>query len=331
MSPSGRRSGSCGRRAATCRSTGLSGAACRRSSTSATIPISPQRQPCNRFEGSASTRRSSSATSWSYPTPSGRKSRFEAGHGPRLRPITSRDDFVTLRETIDMGRLAPVLETVRRRQGRASDRYRPDRFLRRALDRGELHGCRVGVRPTRRPRDSAPIATPRCSRRSSIGSSRPRSPISARSSTRAWTSCRSSTVGRGCCRPTIMNAGARRPVRAIVAGGSGRTIPRPASSAFPEATAGNCSARPRGGCPRSASTPPSTSPGCAPPRPRRCRCRATSTPSRCSRAARRWIARWTHILASLEGRPHIFNLGHGILPDTPIAHVERLLRRLRGD
>ncbi len=29
-------------------------------------------------------------------------------------------------------------------------------------------------------------------------------------------------------------------------------------------------------------------------------------------------------------RPHIFNLGHGILPDTPVAHVERLVALLRG-
>lgn len=36
------------------------------------------------------------------------------------------------------------------------------------------------------------------------------------------------------------------------------------------------------------------------------------------------------ILAAFAGRPHIFNLGHGILPDTPIAHVEHLLARLRG-
>ena len=29
-------------------------------------------------------------------------------------------------------------------------------------------------------------------------------------------------------------------------------------------------------------------------------------------------------------RPHVFNLGHGILPDTPISHVEHLLARLRN-
>ena len=36
------------------------------------------------------------------------------------------------------------------------------------------------------------------------------------------------------------------------------------------------------------------------------------------------------ILEALSGRPHIFNLGHGILPDTPIAHVEQLVARVRG-
>ncbi|HEU4960108.1 MAG TPA: uroporphyrinogen decarboxylase [Sphingomonas sp.] len=35
------------------------------------------------------------------------------------------------------------------------------------------------------------------------------------------------------------------------------------------------------------------------------------------------------ILAAFTDRPHVFNLGHGILPDTPIAHVERLIDRVR--
>ncbi|NBS44498.1 MAG: uroporphyrinogen decarboxylase, partial [Acetobacteraceae bacterium] len=36
------------------------------------------------------------------------------------------------------------------------------------------------------------------------------------------------------------------------------------------------------------------------------------------------------IFRAFQGRSHIFNLGHGILPETPIAHVEQLLRRVRG-
>lgn len=37
------------------------------------------------------------------------------------------------------------------------------------------------------------------------------------------------------------------------------------------------------------------------------------------------------ILQAFRGRPHIFNLGHGILPQTPIEHVERLLARVRRE
>jgi len=37
------------------------------------------------------------------------------------------------------------------------------------------------------------------------------------------------------------------------------------------------------------------------------------------------------IRAAFAGRPHVFNLGHGILPDTPIAHVEHLLETLRRE
>ncbi|MEZ5763118.1 MAG: uroporphyrinogen decarboxylase [Xanthobacteraceae bacterium] len=36
------------------------------------------------------------------------------------------------------------------------------------------------------------------------------------------------------------------------------------------------------------------------------------------------------VMAAFAGGRFIFNLGHGILPATPIAHVERMLRRVRG-
>jgi uroporphyrinogen decarboxylase len=35
------------------------------------------------------------------------------------------------------------------------------------------------------------------------------------------------------------------------------------------------------------------------------------------------------VLDAMDGRAHIFNLGHGITPDTPVAHVEQLVRRVR--
>jgi uroporphyrinogen decarboxylase len=38
----------------------------------------------------------------------------------------------------------------------------------------------------------------------------------------------------------------------------------------------------------------------------------------------------SRIRAAFSKRPHIFNLGHGILPDTPVVHVESLLAMMRG-
>jgi uroporphyrinogen decarboxylase len=36
------------------------------------------------------------------------------------------------------------------------------------------------------------------------------------------------------------------------------------------------------------------------------------------------------VLAAFAAGPFIFNLGHGVLPETPIAHVERLIARVRS-
>ncbi|RYZ14432.1 MAG: uroporphyrinogen decarboxylase [Alphaproteobacteria bacterium] len=36
------------------------------------------------------------------------------------------------------------------------------------------------------------------------------------------------------------------------------------------------------------------------------------------------------IITSLKGRPHIFNLGHGVTPEVPISHVESVLRTIRS-
>jgi len=41
-------------------------------------------------------------------------------------------------------------------------------------------------------------------------------------------------------------------------------------------------------------------------------------------------ARAEQIVTAFRNRPHIFNLGHGIVPDTPIGNVERLIAKVRS-
>lgn len=40
-------------------------------------------------------------------------------------------------------------------------------------------------------------------------------------------------------------------------------------------------------------------------------------------------ARIRELLIAYKDRPHIFNLGHGVLPETPVAHVERVVELVR--
>ena len=40
-------------------------------------------------------------------------------------------------------------------------------------------------------------------------------------------------------------------------------------------------------------------------------------------------ARVRDLVEAYAGRPHIFNLGHGVRPETPIANVERVLKIVR--
>jgi uroporphyrinogen decarboxylase len=35
------------------------------------------------------------------------------------------------------------------------------------------------------------------------------------------------------------------------------------------------------------------------------------------------------ILGAVRGRPFIFNLGHGVLPETPLEHVTALIEHVR--
>ena len=42
-------------------------------------------------------------------------------------------------------------------------------------------------------------------------------------------------------------------------------------------------------------------------------------------------ARVEALLQQWGGGPYIFNLGHGVLPDTPLANIERVVKRVAGE
>jgi uroporphyrinogen decarboxylase len=42
------------------------------------------------------------------------------------------------------------------------------------------------------------------------------------------------------------------------------------------------------------------------------------------------LARVDQLIEQWRGGPHIFNLGHGVLPDTPVFHVEQVVARVNG-
>jgi uroporphyrinogen decarboxylase len=41
-------------------------------------------------------------------------------------------------------------------------------------------------------------------------------------------------------------------------------------------------------------------------------------------------ARVEQLLSQWSGGPYIFNLGHGVMPDTPIANIARVVERVTG-
>ena len=100
---------------------------------------------------------------------------------------------------------------------------------------------------------------------------------------------------------------------------------------FPKGAGGKLGAYAREtGSMRSGSTRRSIRSGRTANCPTDCRCRAISIRWRLLAGGAALEAAVKRILDAFAGRPHIFNLGHGILQETPIAHVEQLLALVKG-
>ena len=81
---------------------------------------------------------------------------------------------------------------------------------------------------------------------------------------------------------------------------------------------------------RSASTPPPSPKAAIAALPERLTLQGNLDPLALVAGGRRLDEQIERVLSDFEGRAHIFNLGHGIVPETPVEHVERLVARVRG-
>jgi uroporphyrinogen decarboxylase len=61
----------------------------------------------------------------------------------------------------------------------------------------------------------------------------------------------------------------------------------------------------------------------------RCAVQGNLSPETLLAGGKQLDAEIDEILQDFEGVPHVFNLGHGILKETPIAHVEQMIARVR--
>ena len=277
------RSGSCARPAGRCRSTARSAPASPCWSRAAGPTWSP-RSPCSRYAGTASTRRSCSATSWCRSRRPASTSTSCAGTGPvvadpiRDRSTTSRGSRAGARATCRY-----VDEAVRLLVGELGDTPLIG-FAGRAVHAGQLSGRgRTVADPhedqghdVRRPGALARPLRPAGRHHPGLPAGagrRPGSPPSS-SSTRGPARCPRPTTASTSCRTrprVLQRAGRRRRAADPLRGGHGRAARRRWARRAPTSSAST-------GVPRWTSRPPGSA--------RRRRCRATSTRPCCSRRGR---------------------------------------------
>ena len=243
------------------------------------------------------------------------------GVGPVVaEPVTSVADVERLRPARSRGGIRPCARGGADRAARARRRPGARRLLRRALHGRRLPG-RGEAESRLRPRQGADVPRARglaCAdgsagrglrglrggagerpARMRSSCSTPGSAFSPSPTTRSS----SRRTRPGSSRPSTVRRSISAPVRRTCS----RRWPRPAATRS-ASTGGSRSTR---GGSRSAPTG---------------RCRGTSIPRCCSRPGRRIEAAADDVLARAAGRPgHVFNLGHGVLPDTDPDDLTRLV------
>ncbi len=252
---------------------------------------------------------------------------FEAGHGPRLEPIVNGEDLARLRSTPDMDRLAAVLETVGRVRAALGPETALIGFCGAPWTVASYMIAGRGT-PDQAPARLFAYRTPALFQ------------ILIDRLVDASITYRSSQIEAGVDAVQIFDSWAgvlptleyerwcAAPVRAVVAGVRARHptariigFPRANGQQLLHAVAGGVSA-----LSLDTSVDPAWAHAALPPG---LPVQGNLDPLALLAGGAGLDRAVDHIRGCFAGRPHVFNLGHGILPETPIAHVEQLLRRIR--
>ncbi|MDX7951646.1 uroporphyrinogen decarboxylase [Lichenihabitans sp. Uapishka_5] len=253
---------------------------------------------------------------------------FETGHGPRLEPVTSESDFAALRTTLDLDRLAPVFETIATLKALLPRETALIGFCGAPWTVASYMVAGRGTPdqgPARRLAYADPALFGRMIDRLVEASityldRQFEAGVDAVQVFDSWAGVL--PVGE-------YETWCLEPLRAIVTG-LRRLRPGARIIGFPRAGASQILAASRTGVTAlSLDTPvdPAWANAALPPG---LPVQGNLDPLALIAGGAALDRAVDRIREGLAGRPHVFNLGHGILPETPVPHVERMLSRLRG-
>lgn len=253
---------------------------------------------------------------------------FETGHGPRLDAISDEAGFLRLKNEVDMGRLAPVLETVDRVKAALSSGTPLIGFC------GAPWTVASYMIAGRGTPDQAPARLFAYRNPALFGQ------LIARL-VEASVTYLAAQVGAGVDAVQIFDSWAGvlpsleyeqwclRPVQAIVAGLRAR-CPDVRIISFPRATGRQLIQAAEGSATVLGLDTSVDVEWAHRVMPKTLPLQGNLDPLALLAGGEGLDQAITRILGAFADRPHVFNLGHGILPETPIGHVEHLVRRVRG-
>ncbi len=253
---------------------------------------------------------------------------FEAGHGPRLAPVAGEAEVAALRETVDMARLEPVLETVGRVRaalpaataliGFCGAPWTVASYM--VAGRGTPDQAPARLFAYRQPALFGRLIDRLVEASVTYLAAQVRAGVDAVQIFDSWAGVLPSLEYERWC---------LRPVRAVVAGLRAQ-CPGARVIAFPRAN-GRHLVQAADGTIAALGLDTSVDVEWAQRvLPRALPLQGNLDPLALLAGGDELDRAVDRILAVFRDRPHVFNLGHGILPETPVAHVERMLGRVRA-